>query len=79
MDAFEILVVILSVMLGIFLVMATVTTVLIYKLVKSLRDIAEKGGELVDRAEEIGQAFAKNAGAVGLLKMLIKFVANAKK
>lgn len=79
MDAFEILVVVLSVLLGIFLLIAILVAVLVYKLVKSLREVAAKGGLLVDRAEEIGQTFAKNAGAVGLLKMLVKFVATANK
>jgi hypothetical protein len=29
--------------------------------------------------EEIGETFAKNAGAVGLLRMLMKFVTTASK
>ena len=79
MDAFEILVVVLSTLLGIFLLLAIIIAVLVYKLVKSLREVAEKGGEMVDRVEEIGQTFVKNAGAVGLLKMLVKFIATANK
>lgn len=79
MDAFEILVVVLSTLLGIFLILAIIIAVLVYKLVKSLREVAEKGGEMVDRVEEIGQTFVKNAGAVGLLKMLVKFIATANK
>lgn len=79
MDAFQILVIVLSVMLAILLTISIVVTVHIYKLVKSLREVATKGGAIVDRVEEIGEAFAKNAGAVGLLKMLVKFVAKAKK
>jgi hypothetical protein len=79
MDAFEIIVVILSVFLAIFLVTAIVTTVMVYKLVKTLHEVAAKGGAIVDRAEEIGQTFAKNAGAVGLLKLLMKFVTTAAK
>ncbi|MFZ1249304.1 MAG: hypothetical protein WAQ24_03195 [Candidatus Saccharimonadales bacterium] len=79
MDAFEIIVVVLSVLLGIFLVISIVTAVLVYKLVKTLREVAAKGGALVDRAEELGQTFAKNAGAVGIIKLLMKFVATATK
>ena len=79
MDAFEIIVVVLSVLLGIFLVISIVTVVLVYKLVKTLREVAAKGGALVDRAEELGQTFAKNAGAVGIIKLLMKFVATATK
>ncbi|QQS19675.1 hypothetical protein IPL85_05405 [Candidatus Saccharibacteria bacterium] len=79
MDAFEILVIILSVFLAIFLGIAIATVVITFRLVKSLREVATKGGALVDRVEEIGQTFVKNAGAVGLLKMLIKFIVKAKK
>lgn len=79
MDAFQILVIVLSIMLAIFLTISIVVTVHIYKLVKSLREVATKGGAIVDRVEEIGEAFAKNAGAAGLMKMLIKFIAKSKK
>jgi hypothetical protein len=34
---------------------------------------------IVVRVEEIGETFAKNAGAVGLLRMLMKFVTTASK
>ncbi|QQS69597.1 hypothetical protein IPP75_00390 [Candidatus Saccharibacteria bacterium] len=79
MDAFEILVIILSVFLAIFLLLSIAIAVLTLKLVKSLREVATKGGAIVDRVEEIGETFAKNAGAVGLLRMLMKFVTTASK
>ncbi|MGB4799939.1 MAG: hypothetical protein WBP03_00235 [Candidatus Saccharimonadales bacterium] len=79
MNTYDILVIVLSVLLGIFLILSVVIAVLVYKLVRSLREIASKGGELVDRVEEVGQTFAKNAGAVSLLKMLMKFIATANK
>ena len=79
MDAFEILVIILSVFLAMFLVLSIAIAVLTLKLVKSLREVATKGGAIVDRVEEIGETFAKNAGAVGLLRMLMKFVTTASK
>ncbi|MBP9761531.1 hypothetical protein KBD11_00475 [Candidatus Saccharibacteria bacterium] len=79
MDAFEIIVVVLSVLLGIFLVIAIIVTVLVLKLVKTLRDVATKSGDMVGRVEELGQSLVKNAGAVGLLKVLVKFIATASK
>ncbi|MBL8122253.1 hypothetical protein JNM87_05920 [Candidatus Saccharibacteria bacterium] len=79
MDAFQILVIVLSVLLGIFLVISIITAILVYKLVKSLREVAAKGGEIVERAEEIGQTLAKNAGAVGLIRLLMKYIATASK
>lgn len=79
MDAFEILVIVLSVLLGIFLIISIVVAVLAYKLVKSLREVASKGGQIVDRAEEIGHAFVKNAGAASMVKMIIKYIAKSRK
>lgn len=76
MDAFEILVVVLSVLLGIFLTLSIVVVVIVLRLVKTLRTIVEKGERVVDAAEEIGTTLRKNAGAAVLLKMMMKFVAN---
>ncbi|PID99268.1 hypothetical protein CSA80_00665 [Candidatus Saccharibacteria bacterium] len=79
MDAFQILVIILSVFLGIFLVLAIVVCVMAYKLIKSLREIADRGGALIDRAEKISQALAKDAGAAGLVKKLVKYIVKSRK
>jgi hypothetical protein len=79
MDAFEILVIILSVFLGIFLILSIVIAVQALKLIRSLQEVAAKGGAIVDRVEEIGETFAKNAGAAGLLRLLMNFVTSATK
>ena len=75
---FDILVIVLSSLLGIFLIISIVTAVLVYKLVKALRGVVAKGEHLVDSAEEIGEALRRNAGAVSLLKMVMKFVNKVK-
>ena len=79
MDAFQILVIILSVFLGIFLILSIVIAVQALKLIRSLQEVAAKGGAIVDRVEEIGETFAKNAGAAGLLRLLMNFVTSATK
>lgn len=79
MDAFEILVIILSVFLGIFLILSIVIAVQTLKLIRALQEVAAKGGAIVDRVEEIGETFAKNAGAAGLLRLLMNFVTSATK
>lgn len=79
MDAYHILVIVLSVLLGIFLVLSIVAAALVVKLVKSLRQIVAKGEQLVDAAEEIGNTFRHNAGAAALVKMLLSFITNAHK
>lgn len=75
MDAYNILVIVLSVLLGIFLVLSIAVVIGVLRLIKSLRQIVAKGEQLVDAAEEIGNTFKKNAGAAALLKMLLSFVA----
>jgi hypothetical protein len=79
MDAFQILVIILSVFLGIFLILSIVIAAQTLKLIRSLQEVAAKGGAIVDRVEEIGETFAKNAGAAGLLRLLMNFVTSATK
>lgn len=74
--AFDILVITLSVLLGIFLILSIVAVSLVLKLLKTLRQIVVKGEQLVDSAEAIGEAFRQNAGAVGILRVLLKFIAS---
>lgn len=75
----DVLVIVLSSLLGIFLIVAIVAAVLVVKLVKSLRLVVAKGEHLVDSAEELGETFRRNAGAVGILRMLLKFMATVNK
>lgn len=72
--AFEILVIALSVLLGIFLILSIVAVSLVLKLLSSLRQIVAKGEQLVDNAEQLGETLRANAGAVGIVRLLLKFV-----
>ena len=74
MDVYHILVIVLSVLLGIFLLFAIIAVIMVIKLIKSLRLIAGKGEQLVDAAEDIGNTLRRNVGATALLKMLLSFV-----
>jgi hypothetical protein len=74
--AFDILVIVLSCLLGIFLILSIITAVLILKLVKALREIVAKGEQLVDSAEAIGETLRRNAGAVNVVKLLMSFMGN---
>lgn len=74
--AFEIIVIILSVTLFIFLVLAITVTAMVLKLVKTLRQIVTRGEQLVDSAEAIGEALKRNAGAAGIVQMLLRFVSS---
>lgn len=72
--ALQILVGILSVTLFVALVVAIIVGTLIYKLVKLLQSVAEKGEHLVDSAEETVSNIKQNVGAVGLIQSLTQIV-----
>jgi cell division septal protein FtsQ len=72
--AFNIIVIILSATLFIFLVLSIVVMGMVVKLVKSLRQIVAKGEQLVDSAEAIGDTLRRNAGAVNVARILMGFV-----
>lgn len=72
--AFNILVIALSSLLGIFLILSIIAIALLLKLIKSLRQIVAKGEMLVDSAEALGETIKRNAGAVGIVRMLMSFV-----
>lgn len=76
---FDILVIVLSSLLGIFLLLSIVAVASVIKLVKTLRELVAKGEHLVDSAEAIGEVFTRNAGAAGILKMLLKFITSVSK
>lgn len=71
---FEIIVIALSVLLGLFLILAIVAVALVLKLIASLRRVVAKSESLVDSAEELGETLRRNAGAVGIVKLLLRFV-----
>lgn len=72
--AFDVLVIVLSCLLGLFLILSIITVSVVLKLVKSLRMIVQKGEHLVDSAEALGETLKRNAGAVGVLKLIMRFV-----
>lgn len=53
MDAFQILVIVLSVLLTIFLILAVILVVYVLKVVKSIKLISEKAASVVDSASNI--------------------------
>ena len=65
-----ILVWIISVMLGIFLLLAIIMLVMLLKLVSELRRIAKKAEKLAESAEAVGEFFRKSAGPVAVGRFL---------
>lgn len=72
--AFNVIVIILSSFLFIFLVLSITVLIMVMKLVSSLRKVAQKGENLVDSMEDLSDSLRRNAGAVGMLRMLMQFI-----
>lgn len=82
MDAFEILVVILSVALAIFLVVGIVLTVALVKLTNQVRGVVSKADDIMDDVEQVSSFFKKAAGPVaitGLISNIVSAVTGAAK
>lgn len=73
---FEVLVIALSCLLGIFLILSIIVVILILRLVTALRQIVAKGEQLVDSAEAISETFRRNAGAVSIVRVLMNVIGN---
>lgn len=74
MDAFEILVIILSVTLAILLVLCIIIAVGVIKLIKKLRVISDKAEEVIDDVEAVSGFFRKTAGPVAVTGMISNIV-----
>ncbi len=70
---FDILVIVLSSLLGLFLILSIICIALVLKLVGSLRRVVAKGENLVDNVEEIGETIRNNVGAVSVLRLFSQF------
>ncbi len=79
MDAYEILVIILSITLAILLVLCIIIAISVMKLVKKLRVISDKAEEVIDDVEAVSGFFRKTAGPVamtGLISNIVSKVAD---
>lgn len=76
--AFDVIVIILSSFLFIFLVLSITVIIMVMKLVGSLRKVVTKGENLVDSMEDLSDTLRRNAGAVGMVRMLLKFINKVK-
>lgn len=82
MDAFEILVIILSVVLAILLVLSIIFVVVLIKLINQIRVITKKADDIMDDVEAVSGFFRKTAGPVavtGLVSNIISKVTEATK
>jgi hypothetical protein len=66
--AAEVLLIIVSVVLSIFLILLIFLLVQIIRLVKSLREVAAKAEKVVTSAQSIGKIFGRASGPAGLIQ-----------
>jgi hypothetical protein len=74
MDAFEILVIILSITLAILLTASIFLVVVLVKLVNQLRIVSHKAEEIVDDVETVSGFFRKTAGPVAITSLISNIV-----
>ncbi len=74
MDAFEILVVILSIALAILLVTSIFFVVVLIKLTNQLRRVTDKAEEIVDDVEAVSGFFKKAAAPVAITGVISNIV-----
>ncbi len=70
----QILLIILSTFLAIFLLLGIVILVMTIKLMKQLRHVTEKAESIADNAEAISSFVGKAAGPVAITKLLLGIV-----
>lgn len=69
-DSLQILVIILSACLAVFLLLAIFATVKIIQILNHLRAISEKAEHIADSAESIGEFFKHGAQGMSIAKLL---------
>ena len=72
--AFDVLVIILSSLLGLFLILSIIVIIFIIKLVSSIKRVVAKGEQVVDSAEAAAEMFKKASGPLGLLRTISNIV-----
>jgi uncharacterized membrane-anchored protein YhcB (DUF1043 family) len=79
MDAFEILVIILSITLAIFLIIAIVVGVMLVKLLKRVDVITERAESIVTNIDSFSEKMKQFAVPTAVASMVTKMVAQYKK
>lgn len=76
---FDVLVIVLGCLLGLFLILSIVAAALTIKVVSSIKRIVDKGEQVVDSAEAAAEMFKRAAGPFGALRSLLHVVETVKR
>ena len=71
---FDILVIVLSVLLGLFLILSIAIAVFVLKVVGSVKRVVAKGEQVIDSAEAAADMFKNAAGPLGALRTIMNIV-----
>ena len=71
---FDILVIVLSSLLGIFLILSIVIGVMILKVVKSVQRVVAKGEQVIDSAEAAAEMFKKVGGPLSAFRTVASII-----
>jgi len=74
MDAFEILVIILSITLAIFMVLAIILTFNFIKISQTVRSIVNKADSVMDDVESAAEFFKKTSVPIGITSLVANIV-----
>jgi hypothetical protein len=74
MDAYQVLVIILSVALAVFLVLAIVLTAIFVKVMLTVKRITTKAESVMDDVESVSDFFRKSAAPVAIGKLISNIV-----
>jgi cell division protein FtsB len=72
--AYQILVIILSAALALFLVLSIVVASQIIRLLRTVQRIAEKAETVIETAEHVGNIFQNVSGPLGVMRMVKNIV-----
>ncbi len=74
----QVLVIMLSAALAIFLICAIIATVKVIQILSHVKSLTLKAEALADKAEEVGEFFKHSAGPVALAKLISNIVSTKK-
>lgn len=78
-NAEEILVVILSITLAVFLALAITATIILIKILKNIKRVTEKAEAIADKADNVTTFFQQTAGPAAIAKLVANFIDAAKR
>jgi hypothetical protein len=71
---FDVLVIVLSCLLGLFLILSIIVTILILKIVGSVKRLVAKGEEVIDSAEAAAAMIKKASGPIGAIRTITSLI-----